>query len=449
MNEMRKSPCLLYQYALACNLTTCYYMLTMGEGMPGWFFPQILLAAAPAIYLGNRWFLRRERSMLSLLLLNLLLFGALLVGYGLTEPWRGIAYAAFAAMFLAWITVRGSLLARNGPTLRGSLLVLDTAFLMLVAFVGYASATGRERIWCVPAASGLVAAVAATASLRSARPLGGKGWLAIGGAFGGLFGLLGLFLGAAAPAGHGVVAIWKAIVALLSGIKNLIFGGILWLFSLFPDAEPGEMEQIDPQDYLIGLEELPAEEASPILGLVLLGIVVVGGAVALIWLIGRLKSIRLRPAAKTGGTDRPVRQRTPFWQSLLRLARRWSAAMLLRFRLWKNRNTPAGLYFLLVHRCRRAPWHKRTGETAREFLLRLSDAAEEDETLREALRTLARETDVALYSGRTETERLDCAPLIRRRIGRAVRRQLFRSWKTKVCSVGPKFLQNPGQPERK
>ena len=270
MADLRKSPCLTYQYALACNLAASYYMLTMGEGMPGWYFPQILLATAPILYLLNRWFLRRERTMLALVLLNLLLFGALLAGYLLTEQWRGIAYASFVTLFLGWITVRAGQLARNGPTMRGSLLVLDASFLILVAFVGYASATGLESIWCIPAVSGLCAAIATTAQLRSAQPLGGKGWLAIGMAFVALLTLRWLFLGAAGPAGQGVVAVWNLFVALLTGLKNFLLRILLWLFSLFPETQPGEMEQFKPEDYLPQGEEMPSEQASPVLIAVML-----------------------------------------------------------------------------------------------------------------------------------------------------------------------------------
>ena len=438
MGETRKFPSVLYQYALACNLTSCYYMLTIGEGMPGWFFPQVLLVYGPLLYLLNDLFLRRERTLLGLIALNILACGGMVVGYLLLERWRGIAYAAFSGIFLVWLTIRGSQNARTGPSLRGSLLLLDASFLLLVAFVGYASMTGLGVWWSFPALSGLCAAILTTASLRSPRSLGLKGWLAVGGAFGVLCLLLFLFMGAAAPAGQGVVALWSLLVAVLGRIKHLILGGLLWLLSLLPTAEPGEMEQFDPEQYLTQMEELPAEEANPVLGLLMLAALLVGGMVLAVWLIRKLRSIRLHPVGGAVVAAQPKRKRVSLWRGLVRLARTWFGAAALRVRLWRDRNTPAGLYFLLVHRCRRAPWHKRVGETPREFLLRLAAAAGEDGELAEALGELARETDAALYSACPVRKKLEQAPYIRRRIGFAVRMQFVRKLVVKCLPFAKK-----------
>ena len=62
MYDLRILPAVACQFALACNLTTAYYMLTMREGLPGWFFPQMLLVYAPLVYLINRLFLKKMKQ---------------------------------------------------------------------------------------------------------------------------------------------------------------------------------------------------------------------------------------------------------------------------------------------------------------------------------------------------------------------------------------------------
>lgn len=426
MTDPRFLPSLLGQYALACNMTSAYYMLTMGEGMPGWFYPQMMLIYAPVLCLINRLFLRRERTLLFLSVLNAALCGAAMCAYFLLEPWRGIAYAAFVVIFLLWLTVRGVQTALKGPALRSILLTLDVSFVLLVAFVGYSSATGLALKWSIPALSGLCAAMFAAACLRSSQPLSPKGLLATLGAFSALFLLLWLLLGAAAPAGHGLVAVWNLMAAGVGAIKKLILRGILWLLSLLPDSDPGEMGWAELGDYAYETEELPAEEANPIWGVILLVIAAAGTVFLLIWLVRQLKSIRLRRTGGVAPASLPPRERTPLLQGLRRLIGSCLAAVRLRFRLYRGRNSAPGLYFLLVHRCRRAPWHKRPGETPREFLLRLAASAGEDTSLADALRALSKETDVALYSGHPGRARLEYAPIIRRRIGAASRKQFFR-----------------------
>ena len=425
MHDTRILPAVACQFALACNLTTAYYMLTMGDGMPGWFYPQLMLLYAPALYLLNRLFLKKERSILALGSLNTVLCAAVAGGYLLLEPWKGIAYFAFVAIFLGWLTLRSCTSALRGPSLRSTLLTLDASFLLLVAFIGYSSATALAPMWSIPAVAGLCAAIISAVILRSSHSPGMKGWLAVGGAFALLFLLLWVVIGAAAPAGQGLVAIWSALAAGAGAIKALLWRGLLFLLSLLPNAE-AEGGAWTEYGEAIFVEDTPAQEGNPVLGIILLVIFAAVAVAALVWLIGQLRRIKLRSVSGVQAPTLPRRERVPLLQGLARLLKGWYAALKLRFRLWRGRNTPEGLYFLLVHRCRRAPWHKRPGETPRQFLLRLCESAGGDEALSDALNALARETDAALYSSRPAPGRLAYAPLIRRRLGTALRRHFFR-----------------------
>lgn len=432
MHDMRLLPAVACQLALACNLTTAYYMLIMKDGMPGWYYPQIMLLYAPALYLINRLFLKKERSVLALVCLNGALFGAVMGGYLLLEHWQSIAHLAFVAIFLGWLTLRASGTAHRGLPLQRTLLTLDASFLLLIAFISYSSATSLHPRWSIPCVMGLCAAIISAVSLRSSRSPGVKGWLAVAGAFGALFLLLWLVIGMAAPAGQGLVTLWSALSAGISAVKSLIWRGLLFLLSLLPNAEFESGEGWTEFGEAIFVEETPAEEGNPILGIILLVICAIGAVAAVIWLIGQLRRIKLRTVSPTQTTALPRQERVSLLRGIARLLKGWYTALVLHFRLWQRRNTPDGLYFLLVHRCRRAPWRKQDGETPRQFLLRLCESAGGDEKLSAALTELAAQTDAALYSPHPVPARLEYAPLIRRRLGTALRLHFFRSLAEKL-----------------
>lgn len=425
MHDHRPLPSIASQFALACNLTTAYYLITLDEGLSGPFFPLSMLAYAPLIYLINRVFLRRERTMLALTILNGFCGTLMLVGYLLLDQWRGFSYLACTTIFLTWLTVRGCQFVLNGPPLRGTLLTLDCSFLLLIAFIGYSSIMGWAAHWSIPALCGLSASMIAASASRSPHTLGMKGWLAVGGAFGLLVLLMWLFVEVmAAPAGSGLVAIWALLASGVNTLKQLLFRFLAFLLSLLPDADPGEMEWYEIPEFAIP-EETPVAEASPVVGMIVLILAAACGAALLIWLVRYLGKLRLGRSHPKTTVSQPDRERTSILRGLLQMLSAWVEGVRLRFRLWKNRNTAVGLYFLLVHRCRRTPWHKRSGETPREFLLRMADAARSDAKLTDALEQLVVKTDAAFYSGRSDTSRLEYAPLIRHRIGIAVRKQFL------------------------
>ena len=424
-HDPRILPALCYQFGLACNLTTVHYMLTMSEGMPGWFFPQIMLLYAPGLYLINRLFLRRERSLLALFAVNGGLLTAVMGAFLALEPWRGFAYFVFPAFFLFWLTYCGGTCATDGIPLPWAMLNLDGAFVLLVVFICYSSGFSLPLRWSIPSVAGLCACIACAVILRSSRSPGLKGWLAVGSAFALLLSLLQLVTGAAAPAGRGLVALWNLIAQGYTAVAELLLRLLLYLLSLFPAADSGVVEAFEPLASVLP-EARPEEEISPLLSaaffLVFAAAVVAGS----IWLIRRLRQIRLRTTPATDSAPLPKRERVPLLPALLRLVRGWYRAVTLRLSLWRHRNSPRGLYFLLVHRCRRAPWHKRPGETPRQFLSRLNQAAVGDEVLSRALSALADETDAAFYAPAPTEKTLDYAPLIRRRIGTALIRHVLR-----------------------
>ena len=158
-----------------------------------------------------------------------------------------------------------------------------------------------------------------------------------------------------------------------------------------------------------------------------LAVLAAAGALALaVWCLRMLGKVRVG-GRRVVRTVRPSRRRPALSGALRRLLASWAERICLAVWLIRNRNTPAGLFYLLVRRCRMGPWRKRRGETPREFLLRLRRSAEGDRELADALDGLIPAVDAALYAPpEREGSAVPYARLIRRRVGASVRRQFVR-----------------------
>ena len=66
--------------------------------------------------------------------------------------------------------------------------------------------------------------------------------------------------------------------------------------------------------------------------------------------------------------------------------------------------------------------------------MRMAFAARSDTELVQALKKLAQTTDAAFYSNRSNPSALDYAPMIRRRIGAAVRKQFLLEIRERMCA---------------
>ena len=426
MNDHRRFPSAAAQLALGGNLATVYYLATFTEVPPGPLFPQILLLYAPLVYLLNRLFLRHPRSMRALAIFNTLPVLGLLGLYLAFEPRQNMAYPLFTAGFLIWITFRGCQFALNGPALRNILLGLDCGFLLLIFYSCYACAMPVEPIRGVYAAAAFLASILAASSCRSSRPLTARSWLVIGTACVLLFGVMALFLAVAAdPAGQLIVTLWSALTSAVGTAGRGLLGILTFLLSLFPSGDYSDNQELEMPE-IPQFDTEAVAEVSPVGGAVLVGILAVCAVIFLLKTLRRMGRIQLTTRTRAVSVTPSRRERTSFLSGLRRLITAWMGAFSLHLLLWHRRNTPKGLYFLLVHRCRLAPWRKRSQETPREFLLRLQQAAAADAELASALGLLADAADAAFYAPGCAPDTLPYAPMVRRRMGAAARRQFLR-----------------------
>lgn len=422
---------LTQQFALACGLCSFFHLATLGQGDSIRYFPLILLPYSLSVYAVNRLFLRQSRTMRSVFLVNAAFFTALFASVLLIEGGADWATLIFQGGFCLWITVWGVRCCLEPPDLRSLIVSLDLNVLLLLLFTALLAGMGQPISLCAPTIAGCAASILGLIVHRANRPLGLKDWGILLFVFSGLTAVMWLLLvWAAAPAGQGLVALWNALTSAVRWLAQRLWAVLLFLISLFPETEPGDTsfeEPILPSP----VEEATATEANPIILMILMAVLAAALIAALILLLRRLGKLRI------GGSQiqTAVRRRSgriSLHQAFLRM---W-ASLAARLRLWiylrRGRNTPEGLFYLLVRRCRLSPWKKRTGETPREFLTRLRETTVEDRELFDALSGLIPAVDYALYAPSSGRQTYPAAKLIRCRFGAASRRYRFRRGKERL-----------------
>ena len=413
------------QLSMACILCTGAYWFCEGS-RSGLVFPLALIPYAPVLYGLNRLFLRRERSVRGLVLFNL---AAGLAAFGVMAGdigWGQWGTMAFAGVACLWLTGQGSGLAVDPPKLPSIILCLDASLVVLILSVAYAAVVQVPAYQLAPACVGCVASLLGVMIWRMGGRLGVRGWSFAGAVFFILLLLVVLLVEfIAAPAGQGVVALWGVISSAVRAGAAGLGRALAWLLSLLPSPSgEGEIDMEPPQAGVP--EELGELQADPTAMLVMIVLLAAGVLCLAVWALRMLGRVRVG-GGKAGGGVRSRQRRASLRKGLRRLLSSWAAYLRMRVWLVRNQNTPKGLFYLLVFRCRMGPWHKRQGETPREFLLRLRGNVERDQPLAQALEELIPEVEAALYAPPGRTGYAVHAKLIRRRIGISTRRQAVRN----------------------
>ena len=179
MAERRYFPAICLQLGYACAICS-FVLLTMQQFQPeSYFYPLVFIAYAPLIYLANVLFLKKERTMRGVAILNIAagvgMFAAIAV-FGSYEGWASLI---FVAMFCFYLTMRGNTGAMAEPGLRAIMLCMELSLLILVLFTAYCGYFGMGAIWCLPSVFGCAASILAVMLSRLERSPGLRGWLFI------------------------------------------------------------------------------------------------------------------------------------------------------------------------------------------------------------------------------------------------------------------------------
>lgn len=411
---------------VGCILCTLIYFIELGHVSGGSVFPLVLTVYGPVLFGVDRLFLRRQRTMMSLALLNAGALAALLVLIFLTGGNPGWAMAAIIVLVCLYPTFQAGQRALEPPPAFSQILTVDASFLILLLFTAYTAATGQPLSYCLPICGGCAVSMLGLILRRSGGALRGRGWAMVAFAFAGVFALLWVMVNvAAAPAGAGVVRLWAGLKAALEALGRMVGALILFLISLFPAPKTDGSYQMEMETPEIPQIQETVRELSPgvLMALTVAGILL--GLVLLALVLRALSRLRI------GGTRRVTASRTrvrrpSLLEGLRHLLGLWRSHLALLYWLRRHRDTPEGLYFQLVRSSRKTPWHKLTGETPREFLTRLKAAAQTDPALYQALEELTAAVDASLYGAAAQPVTMPQAALIRRRTGAAARRQTLR-----------------------
>ena len=429
MNKQPVLSSLAMQGAVSCLLCTLVYLMNLHTTQGMLYYPLVLIPYGILIYAFNRVYLRRQRPLIALVLLNLAAGLGVFASAVALQIWGNWPNVVFAGVFFFWLTMQGIQLAIKPPRLFSLIFCLDASLLALVLFVGYASAVGVPLMWAMPIMAGCAASILGVICQRIGSQMTGRSWAMVLAAFAAIFLLVWLLVSfVAAPAGGGLVTVWNAITGLIGFLGGQVWRLLCWIASLFPEpGDNGNLEdlQANPEDYLP--EEQPMEAENPVISAILAMMTIAAVILLAVWLVRQLLKIRIggirRQEVENTG---PQRQRISLWAGLKTLFSRWAAWLRLRLLLHRRRDLPDGLFYLLVYRCRTGPWRKRPWETPREFLTRLQSCAEGNAPLSSALGQLLPLVDESLFSGRAVTKPFPQAALVRRQIGHAVRRQFMR-----------------------
>ena len=437
MAERNFFSALAMQFALGCGLCTATLLMTLGEEPAAGFYPFALMVYAPLLYGANWLFLRREHTMAGAAILNggaaILMFAAICI----IDGWGGFAYMLFAAVFCIWPAVSGLQLAEKAPDIHSLILCVDVTAVLLVLFSAYATLAGRSQPWMLfPAFAGCAASFLALVTRRAGRTMGLRDWGLVLGAFGALLGVLWAVLRYAAAAGSGLVAAWKGLVAAAKFLLLLAWRVLEYLLSLLPMPAYEDYEIEAGPAAMPVVEEMAEMESTA--ALVMLVLVFLALAVGLAWMLLKLRKVKLGGTAARKAPARQERRRPNLLRALRMLFAAWGRKLRLRLWLWKNRNTPEGIYLTLERQCRRTPWHRRPGETAREFLLRLRSGAE-DPAFTAALDELIPAVERALYAREAPRTTMPQGRLIRRRGRLAALRHYLRTlaerWRARLARL--------------
>jgi hypothetical protein len=412
----------LMQVSLGGVLSACSYFLTMEDQTQVAYFPAILLVYAPLVYLLNRLFLRRERTVIAWILWNATLC-ALLVGSVAVVcagwPSSGILPVL---LFTGLSTFRGAQLCHNPPKLSAAILWLEINVVVLAVFIGIWVTTEGSMLWCCPVTLGAGAALLAVISHRMNGRMGGREWvllILVLACMGGVLWLLVTFF--AAPTGQGVVLIWSGFLAVLNAIGGQIQRFLTFLTSLLKPEQYEEVEMTDlsGMNFDTSANDSMAASFGRLLAIFVIVAVILSAVAALI-VFGRIKLGR--PVIRSTPKKERKRNRLSLLAGIKKMLEHLRAYLKLRRIMWTARNTELGTYYSLVRLCRHTALRQQPGDTPGAFLTRLEESYAQQEVA-DVLVDLRLRVEYVLYSDRGTSSQFPNSKRLKRQIKQQIKQK--------------------------
>lgn len=368
------------------------------EGIPVLMYV-LLFGYSLVSYLCNDLFLRKDRSTVSVAVLNFLLICAGFAAALAMHLVRGVPsglFIAASALVLSIVAFR----AASG-TIQMNLLTFcfDTLAVLLLVYIVFTELGSGKIYAAIPGIIGVAASFAGIIIFRSGNRMFGRDRLLLAALV--LAVLVIAFLICTvvnAPLREGVAGMMAGLAAVFRFLGGLLKKILLFLQRLFGTQEtyaPIEMDMPGGS----GFSGMEGEEEVPSSGL---GVLILIGILAVIAVIIALIVFRKHRFSRKKTVSRVRRnvvrdERITLCKALRIWFRRVRRYLQVRIYFLKNGRTPAGRFFRIVRSCKHSSLALRTGETPQEFLTRYIGSLKPEDRRIPALNRLVEELNLQLY----------------------------------------------------
>ena len=401
--KRRFFPGLAYVFALCAII--CEFIKIIIEEYDMSVLTDSLMVMGPALYIVLYIFLNKERGLSSVLIICAAFSAACYIAVAYLDAPE--SFAGYAAFFLVVILCAYSAAnAAMKPVEVGQLLtIMDVSFAALIIMGFMVNYRGVSIVNCIILVAAAVVSLGGLIIARLDRSLDAKDILGFGVLFAGIGAVVSFLVAfAAEPAGNGLVAVVTAIKSAVVFVGKKIGAFLIYLLSLIKAPESGPVENMAGTASVSTDEINAAETALPDWIWIIPVILIIVAFVIVVFAVRKMK-IKTTASGKLSASEN---EKTSFFGALRRAIGKLRLKMKCRSYLKKNGSTPLGLFYSLVEICRRTPAEKKCGETAKEFLTRLSCSQQEAEDA-EFLSELSAKVNAALYAKMPSSEILDPA----------------------------------------
>lgn len=368
MTEHRISAALSVQIVLASIVCTAYN-LVFQETLNS-FFPTVLLAYAPSMVLCNDLFLKKERSMRSLILFDTCLILVMEAVVFFVHADRTLIWRVLACPFLIFFSAYSVGLCTKPISYRTLLRTFDTSILVLLCTFAYIS------MHAYPVRIAYAAIIGASVSLftviffRQAENGTRKSWIITCVCAFLVLLLMFVMIGYAPAVGGGLIWLWHGILR-IGGLFSHFFD---WLFSLLPKVGHVPDNNLipwgtDDQFKMKGVVTEPLTD-----NMFAIVVIVVGSIVGFFILLYFLRGVHLEGRKRSGSVKKRRIYSVRFFSGIRKAFGTLILKVKGRMFIARSKENAVGLYFWLVKTLRKHEWRKEVGETPRGFLMKLEDS---------------------------------------------------------------------------
>ena len=389
---------LFLELSASALLGQCAYMLSVEQGLNS-LYPIIFVIYALVIVFVNKAFLKKERNLGAVALINIIFCAAVLAIEIMLKGDFSFGSILVTAIISIWLTIQSVIMIIKEPELRVIILFLEGNIAASIIFSVLVSVKGINPYWIILSAFGIVFSIVALVLKRMGRKPALRDIIFI--IVVSLIVLLiavlfTLFL--ADPAGKGLSDLAKIILLGLSAFWNAFEKFASWIASLFKGGNGSgtALEGIGVANGKTASEEYSeADPASGTIVMVIIGVIVAFLIVLLIVKIHKHK-IKIRQI-KLGNVNAISTKESRSLKEAFKIIKDKRRLKKLKKKfLRENKNSPLGIYYELELKLLKTKDRKVKGESPREFLKRVEMLGRDDIEVND-FKKLADDVDLMLF----------------------------------------------------